>query len=188
MAGFEIVEGVFMRYRAHAPMWLLLGIMSWSCHAQDAAECLPQVVEAHVLEQFRIYGPLSAKREYFGFIYRIGGLVRSATTRGSVCRWTQPCEVSTRRAAAKIPSGAKVLGEWHTHPRESGSQRLSEADVRGANDNRLIRCYRAFFSTAYGDILSWNPDATIVSTAMASTVRLGNYRQARGNWANNVHP
>ncbi len=176
-----------MRRLAHALVFLLLGIASWSCHAQDAAECLPQVVDAHVLEQFRIYGPLSSRREYFGYIYRIGGLVRSATTHGSVCRWSEPCEVNTRRAASKIPGGAKVLGEWHTHPRESGSQRLSEADVRGANHNRRIRCYRTYFSTAHGDIFSWNPDAADVSTAMASAVGLGNYKGAPGNWANNVH-
>jgi hypothetical protein len=170
-----------MKYLARASVLLLLGITSGSCQSEEAPECAPEEVEAHVLEQFNLYGPLSRKREYFGFIYRLDGVIASATTRGNICRWNQPCEVNTRRAADKIPAGAKVLGEWHTHPHEAGSQLLSDADVRGANDNRHIRCYRAFFSTASGEILSWEPNNLIVSVAMATAVKMGNYRRPAGD-------
>ncbi len=162
---------------------MLLGIIAGACRAEEPSECFTAEVEAHVLEQFRIYGPLSRKREYFGFIYRIDGVIGSAITRGIVCRWTEPCEVNTRRAAEKIPEGAKVLGEWHTHPHESGSLLLSDADVRGANDNRHIRCYRAFFSTSNGEVFSWDPNVVVVSVAMSNAIRQGNYRQPRGAWA-----
>ena len=176
-----------MKKLARASTLLLLGITSYTCHADESPECFAAEVEAHVLEQFRIHGPLSRKQEYFGFVYRIDGTIGSAVTRGSVCRWTESCEVDTRRAAVKIPKGAKVLGEWHTHPHESGSRLLSDTDVRGANDNRHIRCYRAFFSTSDGEVLSWDPNASQVSFAMAAAVRLGNYRQARGGWAKYAH-
>ena len=173
-----------MHSLARASVFLLLGVMPFACRAETTAECFTAEVEAHVLEQFRIHGPLSRKREYFGFVYRIDGAIGSATTRGIVCRWTEPCEVNARRAAEKIPAGAKVVGEWHTHPHESGSVLLSASDVRGANDNRHIRCYRAFFSTSNGEILSWNPNAEAVPIAMATALRLGNYRQPRDGWAN----
>lgn len=130
-----------------------------------------------MLEQFSIYGPLSTDREYFGFVYRHEGVIASAISRGSVCRWTQACEVNTRIAAALIPKGAKVLGEWHTHPHATGSQGLSAEDVRGANSNLHIRCYRAFYSKSNGEIYSWNLEATLVQAAMASSVGLGNYRR-----------
>jgi hypothetical protein len=149
------------------------------CGADESPECASSKVEAHVLEQFGIYGPMSKNREYFGFIFVKDGVIGSATTRGGVCRSTQPCEVGTMHAAAKIPAGAKVLGEWHTHPRASGSQDLSAADVRGANANRHISCYRAFFSTPGGDILAWNPNESDTKAAMASSIRLGSYRSKR---------
>ena len=176
-----------MKYLAPASILLLLGITSYACPAERSPECFAAEVETHVLEQFRIHGPQSRKREYFGFVYRIDGVIGSATARGSVCRWTEPCEVKTRRAAERVPKGAKVLGEWHTHPHESGSRWLSADDVRGANDNRHIRCYRAFFSTSIGEVLSWDPNATAVPVAMATAVRLGNYRQTRDGWAKYAH-
>ncbi len=172
-----------MKYLRRASWSLLLGIIASACRAEESQECFTAEVEAHVLEQFRIHGPLSRKREHFGFVYRVDRTIGSATTRGIVCRWTEPCEVNTRRAAEKIPAGAKVLGEWHTHPHESGSRSLSDADLRGANGNRHIRCYRAFFSTSNGEVLSWDPNVVVVSIAMSNAVRLGNYRQPRGGWA-----
>jgi hypothetical protein len=172
-----------MKYPRRACVSLLLGIIASVCRAAEPSECFGAQIEAHVIEQFHIYGPLSRRREYFGFIYRIDGVIGSAVTRGIGCRWAGPCEVNTRRAAEKIPQGAKVLGEWHTHPHELGSLLLSDADVRGANDNRGIRCYRAFFSTSNGEVLSWDPRVVVVSIAMSTAVRLGNYRQPRGGSA-----
>jgi len=172
-----------MKYLARVSILLLLGITAYACPAETSSECFAAEVETHVLEQFRIHGPLSRNREYFGFVYRLDGEIGSAITRGAVCRLPASCEVNTRRAAEKIPTGAKVLGEWHTHPHESGSLQISDADVRGANDNRRIRCYRAFYSTADGDVLSWDPNAGKVSIAMSTAVRLGNYRRSRAEWA-----
>jgi hypothetical protein len=156
---------------------ILLVAAPFCCNADTSPRCFEDEVEAHVLEQFSIYGPLSTDREYFGFVYRHEGVIASAISRGSVCRWAQACEVNTRRAAALIPKGAKVLGEWHTHPHATGSQRLSPEDVRGANGNLHIRCYRAFYSKPNGEIYSWNLESTVVPVAMASLVLLGNYRQ-----------
>jgi len=143
----------------------------------DADECFADEVEAHVLEQFSIFGPFSTDREYFGFIYRHEGVIASAVSRGGKCRGTQSCGVRTRAAAALIPKGARVLGEWHTHPRAMSAQNLSPEDVRGAYNNRHFHCYRAFYSESDGDIHSWNPHESSVLRAMASTVRLGSYRQ-----------
>ena len=165
-------------HTAVIPVLMLLHGIAFRCHAEEPRGCPRSEVETHVLEQFNIYGPLSKDREYFGFVYRSDGVIGSAVTRGSVCRKMQPCEVKSHRAASQIPPGAKVLGEWHTHPRATGSLQLSAADVRGANANRHIRCYRAFFSTANGEILSWDPGSAVVATAMANTVRLGNYRRS----------
>jgi hypothetical protein len=166
-----------MNLPTRASVLALLVAAPFCGNADDLPECFAEEVEAHVLEQYGIYGPLSTNREYFGFIYRLDGAIASAISRGSICRWTQTCEVSTRAAAALVPKGAKVLGEWHTHPHSPGSQALSAEDVRGANNNLHIRCYRAFYSKSNGEILSWNLNATLVPAAMASSVRLGNYRQ-----------
>ena len=137
---------------------ILLVAAPFCCNADDFPECFAEEVEAHVLEQYGIYGPLSTNREYFGFIYRHEGAIASAIARGSKCRWTQTCEVNTRDAAAQIPKGAKVLGEWHTHPHSTGSQGLSPTDVRGANKNLHVHCYRAFFSKSNGEILFMEPE------------------------------
>jgi hypothetical protein len=51
--------------------------------------------------------------------------------------------------------------------------------VHGANDNHHIRCYRAFYSTADGNILTWDVNERAVAAAMSSSERLGNYRAPR---------
>jgi hypothetical protein len=67
------------------------------------------------------------------------------------------------------------LGEWHTHPHQSGSRQLSKFDVRGANKNAHIRCYSAYYADPAGEIYGWDPASTSVMTAMASRVSLGRY-------------
>jgi hypothetical protein len=127
----------------------------------------------HVRQQFALYGPLSVRHEYFGFIYRQDGIIASAVVRSDTCGKGN-CFIETRAAAEQIPSGAKVLGEWHTHP-QGGSRVLSIEDVRGARNNRHLRCYAAYYSRPGGEILEWDPAQTSVPTAMASTVSIGNY-------------
>jgi hypothetical protein len=166
-----------MNFLTRVSVPILLVAAPFCCNADDFPECFAEELEAHVLEQYGIYGPLSTNREYFGFIYRHEGVIASAIARGSKCWWTQTCEVNTRDAAAQIPKGAKVLGEWHTHPHSTGSQGLSPTDVRGANKNLHVHCYRAFFSKSNGEIFSWSPSATLVLTATASLVPLGDYRR-----------
>jgi hypothetical protein len=161
---------------AHSSILVLMAAIP-VCRGAEMPDCFTEEVEAHVIAQFRIHGPLSRDREYFGFVYRYEGKIESATARGTPCHSGQPCEVKTARAAAKIPKGAKVLGEWHTHPREFAADTLSLADVRGANDNRHIRCYRAFFSTSKGHIFTWDANATAVRAAMESMALLGDYRK-----------
>jgi len=156
---------------------MLLAAVAACCNADELPGCFAAEVDAHVLGQFALYGPLSRNREYFGYIYLHQGVIASAVSAGGLCKWTVRCEVSTPEAAASIPGGARVLGEWHTHPHSSGSRSLSAADVRGAHANRHIRCYRAFFSRSNGEIVAWSPDASEVKMAMASLVRLGNYRR-----------
>jgi hypothetical protein len=141
------------------------------------SECLRAEVEAHVRQQFAIYGPQSADREYFGFIYLHNGVIGSAVTRSRTCR-VGHCAVDSAEALRSIPRPATVLGEWHTHPHD-GSPSLSKHDVRGAYNNRHISCYLAFYSTPSGDIYAWNPNLISVPVAMASRAPVGNYKQER---------
>jgi hypothetical protein len=144
-------------------------------------DCDTAAVTAQVLEQFAIYGPRSSQYEYFGFIYRKDGRVESAVTHGFGCRGQIECVVNAAFALKLIPKGAKVLGEWHTHPHFHESDTLSLEDVRGAQANRHIRCYTAFYSSHDGDIYRWNLDAPTVAIAMASRTRVGNYRAVSGD-------
>jgi hypothetical protein len=146
-------------------------------HADSpASECLPNEVEAHVRQQFAIYGPQSGSHEYFGFIYLHDGLIGSAVTRSRACATVGKCVVDSTKAIESVPRSAKVLGEWHTHP-HNGSASLSRHDVRGAYGNRHISCYFAFYSTPSGQIYAWNPRQISVPIAMASRAPIGNYRE-----------
>ena len=138
------------------------------------SQCLRKEIEAHVLQQFGTYGPLSVNREYFGFIYLHDGTIGSAVTRSRVCAKAGNCRVDTNEAVRSIPQSAKVLGEWHTHPHH-GSASLSSHDVRGAYNNRHISCYFAFYSTPSGAIYAWNANQISVPIAMASRAHIGNY-------------
>ncbi len=139
--------------------------------------CRRAEVLAHVEAQIRVYGPLSLKREYFGFIYHDGQSVKSSVVKGSLCDTSLTCSVNSRGAAEGLPRGAKVLGEWHTHPGGDSSNGLSAGDVRGAWNNRKIRCYTAFYAASNGKFYSWNPASTSVAVAMRSRVLLGDYRK-----------
>lgn len=144
-------------------------------HATDlAADCSQSAVESHVREQFALYGPQSRRHEYFGFIYLHEGVIGSAVTRSRTCPKGPQCLVDSGRALESVPRSAKLLGEWHTHPTH-GSRSLSKDDVRGAYNNRHIKCYRAFYSTPSGEIYQWSTDRISVPTAMASRVRVGDY-------------
>jgi len=144
--------------------------------AAPVTGCDRDAVFAHVQEQFRIYGPKSEKHEFFGFIYRVDGELASAVVRGNQCRGADGCTVDPTPAAKRIPRNAKVLGEWHTHTHSTGSRMLSIQDVRGANNNRHIRCYNAFYAGPDGETYSWDPSSTSVATAMATRTSLGRYR------------
>jgi proteasome lid subunit RPN8/RPN11 len=144
--------------------------------ASPGSECLNQDVEAHVREQFVLYGPQSANHEYFGFIYVHEGVIGSAVVRSRTCQAAK-CVVDSAKALQLIPKSATVLGEWHTHP-HGGSASLSKEDVRGAYSNRHISCYLAFYSTPSGEIYAWNPNRISVPIAMASRAPVGNYKQA----------
>jgi hypothetical protein len=161
----------------------VLAGMCVTANAEDDPErtadpaCWRAEVLAHVREQIRLYGPLSRKREYFGFIYWDGQAVKSSVVRGSGCDPSLTCSVHVRGAAEGLPRGAKVLGEWHTHPGGDSSNGLSAGDVRGAWNNRKVRCYTAFYAASNGKIYSWDPASTSVVVAMRSRVLLGNYRE-----------
>jgi hypothetical protein len=155
---------------------LLLAVTA-NVTANDASQCLSDSVEAHVRQQFATFGPLSVNHEYFGFIYRTGLTLDSAVVRGSRCV-ARSCIIDVARAGALIPAGAVIVGEWHTHPRR-GEARLSEQDVLGAYRNRNLGCYSAFYSEPDGIIYSWNPRRGMVTTAMASRIRIGSFAGAR---------
>jgi hypothetical protein len=156
----------------------VLMAVSLSAQADDAtvpAGCFEEEVVLHVRAQFAKYGPRSEQSEFFGFIYRKDDRVESAVTYGSQCRGQTDCSVNPAYARARIPKGAKVLGEWHTHPR-IGASGLSIDDVSGAHANWHIRCYAAFYSSPDGVIHRWSVDSTSVPTAMASRTQVGNFR------------
>ncbi len=129
----------------------------------------------HVRTQFAHYGPRSDTSEYFGFIYRHEGLISSAVTSGSDCRGFSDCTVNPAFALRRIPKGAKVLGEWHTHPR-IGAFELSGDDVRWAHANFRVRCYSAYYSTPDGTVWHWDPVQSTVAAAMSSRVEIGRFR------------
>jgi hypothetical protein len=157
---------------------LLLAICAGAQADPAVPGCFWPEVQAHVRQQFAIYGPLSIQNEYFGFIYRRDALISSAVTRSAKCEsWI--CELDVGKAGALIPVGARVLGEWHTHPHD-GSAQLSIYDVRGAYQNHNLECYAAYYSKPNGDILAWYPRRTSVATAMASGVLIGNYGARSG--------
>jgi hypothetical protein len=152
---------------------LLLAAGGNSLAAEPASDCDHEQILAHARTAFAIYGPLSEKTEYFGFIFRYRGKIHSAVTHGFKCR-SDECVVRVDKAARLIPAGARILGEWHTHP-HNGANQLAEHDVRGAYQNRKVRCYTAFYSNPAGDIYAWSASQTSVPTAMASRKRIGNY-------------
>jgi hypothetical protein len=161
-------------FLASRAMWAaLLLVACVSAGAGDSPQCLSESVDAHAREQFALFGPLSIDHEYFGFIYRFDGALDSAVVRGSRCV-AHSCVVDIARAAAMIPAGAVILGEWHTHPRQ-GDVPLSEQDVLGAYRNRNLGCYAAYYSAPDGEIYSWSPHRGSIRTAMASRIHIGNY-------------
>jgi hypothetical protein len=162
---------MFLAGRASVAVLLLA--VSIAGRADDVPQCLSDSVEAHVREQFDMFGPLSVNHEYFGFIYRVGKTLDSAVVRGSRCV-ARSCVVDIARAATLIPAHAAILGEWHTHPR-NGEAPLSEQDVLGAYRNRKVGCYTAFYSEPDGEIYSWNPRRGSIRTAMASRIHIGTY-------------
>lgn len=154
---------------------LMCGGLAWRPSFAQVS-CPDTEVREHVRMQFLIYGPLSKGHEFFGFIYLQDGVVRSSIVEGGRCAPAVECTIDTRRAAVRIPKGVKILGEWHTHPTGDGSNYLSKDDVRGARNQRAIRCYMAFYGASNGNFYSWKPDSTSVPTAMNSRVLWGNYR------------
>jgi hypothetical protein len=165
------------RLRLLGQAWVLMAV-NFSAQAGEAtvpAGCFEEEVLLHVRAQFAKYGPRSDRNEYFGFIYRKDDRIESAVTYGSDCRGQTDCTTNPAFARARIPHGARVLGEWHTHPR-IGARELSMDDVSGAHANRHIRCYAAFYSSPDGEIYRWSVDSTSVPAAMASLTPIGNYR------------
>ena len=153
-----------------------LMMIAFCARAGDGeSDCLRKEVEAHVRQQFALFGPRSDQHEYFGFIYLHNGVIGSAVTRSEQCRG-EKCVVDSAQALRSIPRPATVLGEWHTHP-HGGSPSLSREDVRGAYSNRHISCYTAFYSTPSGEIYAWNPNRVSVPIAMASRAPVGNYKE-----------
>ena len=156
---------------------VLLLAVSMKGTAGGAPDCPAESIQAHVRQQYAVYGPMSLDNEYFGFIYRVGDSIDSAVTRGSRCI-AGSCIVNIAQAAARIPAAAVIVGEWHTHPRH-GMAELSENDVYGAYRNRKLGCYSAFYSEPDGGIYEWNPQRGSVRGAMNSRIRVGNYAAAR---------
>ncbi|HUQ11275.1 MAG TPA: hypothetical protein VM146_13255 [Steroidobacteraceae bacterium] len=156
---------------------LLASLLLACCAGATAADfpclCDRDEIAAHARLEFEIYGPLSVKVEYFGFIFHDGERLRSAVVRSRRCT-PSDCVIQVDEAGKRIPKGVRVLGEWHTHPHD-GAPQLSEHDVRGAYRNRNVRCYTAFYSNPDGEIFAWNPAETSVPTAMATRERVGWY-------------
>jgi hypothetical protein len=167
-----------MRGATFAGVWALLVAASLpAACAGEPASCFEEEVLRHVREQFALYGPRSNRHgnEYFGFIYRMDGRIDSAVTVGDDCSGETDCAINPVFALRRVPRGAKILGEWHSHPR-GGSSQLSPEDVRGANANRHVQCYAAFYSAPDGSIWRWSVGEAQVDKAMASRILVGNFR------------
>jgi len=157
---------------------LLLACCAGATAADADCECDRDEIAAYARLEFEIYGPLSMNVEYFGFIFHDGARLGSAVIRSRRCE-SGECLIHVDEAGRMIPKGAKVLGEWHTHPHD-GAPQLSHHDVRGAFRNRHVRCYTAFYSNPGGEIFAWNPAETSVPTAMASREHVGGYSSGLG--------
>jgi hypothetical protein len=165
--------------RALVAAWLLfMGACTSSNAGSSGPACFVQEPQAHVRQQFSIYGPMSIDHEFFGFIYRRSASIDSAVVRSRFCVLGN-CVLDVTVAGERLSAGVQVLGEWHTHPR-AGSASLSMLDVRGAWQNRNVTCYAAFFSRPDGEIFAWNPRQDSVPAAMASLRRVGNFATLRG--------
>ena len=168
-----------MRKKYCARVLPLLCLMAASASAHTVEpDCFEPDVQAHVRQLFGIYGPMSIHHEFFGFVYRDAAGVDSAVVRSRPCKLAD-CTVAVAVAGQRIPAGARILGEWHTHPR-GGSRELSTYDVRGAHRNSNNECYLAYFSRPDGAILEWDPGKTSVRDAMASLSRIGTFVPYRG--------
>jgi len=147
------------------------------CSGGEAASAVTRgQIDAHVVAQFQVYGPLSKQHEYFGYVYLHEGVIASAVVRSPRCSSLRTCGLDTAGAARLIPSRARVLAEWHTHPHD-GSSQLSKEDVDGAHANRHIAGYTPYYSTPGGEIYAWDPRYDWIHDAMASIVLVGNYRK-----------
>ncbi len=175
------------------PRRVALSFLLWAasicCNAGEAEPAPVRVdVDAHVLEQFLAFGPLSKQHEFFGYVYRHEGVLASAVVRSPRCSSLRMCGLDTAAAARLIPKGARVLAEWHTHPHD-GSSQLSKEDVDGAHANHHIAGYTPYYSAPGGEIYAWDPRLDWVPDAMASIVLIGNYRtQAAINAAETPDP
>jgi hypothetical protein len=168
-----------MRSTNRARLATLLCLIATGASANTfAPDCFRPEVQAHVRQLIGIYGPMSNDHEFFGFIYSYAAKIDSAVVRSRPCM-AADCVVDVTVAGQRIPPGATVLGEWHTHPR-NGSWELSTFDVLGAHRNANVECYAAYFSRPNGEILAWNPRKSSVPDAMASLLRIGTYAPYRG--------
>lgn len=161
--------------RLHRFCFLVLLACAAACCNADEAAFTRAELDAHVRVQFLVYGPQSKRHEYFGYVYRLDGHLASAVVRGRRCSSHRNCGLDTAAAARLVPRRAQVLAEWHTHPHR-GSGELSIEDVRGAHRNRHILGYVAYYSKPNGEILAWDPMQGWAPDAIASLVRIGNYR------------
>jgi hypothetical protein len=152
---------------------LMLACCARTTAADLRADCDRDQIAAHARLEFEIYGPLSVDAEYFGFIFYDGARLQSAVVRSRRCA-SRECVIHVDEAGRMIPVGARVLGEWHTHP-HGGSPELSRNDVRGAYRNRHVSCYTAFYSDPFGGIFAWDPARPSVRTAMATRQLVGEY-------------
>ena len=95
------------------------------------------------VKMMKLFNPISTRinREFGGLLYKdADGKIRSTTPiRGS--------EDELRRVVARgvplMPSGATVVGSWHTHARyrRHTDQRLSQVDINTANSNVIQNAY-----------------------------------------------
>jgi hypothetical protein len=154
---------------------LLAGAGIFANADETGPASLREQVDAHVRAQFRVFGPLSEQREFFGYVYWRDGVLASAVIRGRRCSSLRACGLDTAEAARLIPARARILAEWHTHPHD-GSGQLSTEDVSGAYLNRRIPGYTPYYSMPNGDIYAWDPRQDCVRDAMASKMLIGNYR------------
>ena len=174
---------------------LLIAAAPLCGNAEDvAAECFAKEVEAHVTQQFGIYGPQSANHEYFAFIYRHEGHDRQCCDTQLAMQQIGKVRRGERRGQRADPSqGAGVGRVAHPSTHSGFLEPVRGRCPRGAQQPSHPLLFRVLQQAHGRDLrLGFRPDLRTDCDGLAGTPRKLHgaggrnrryrKRQHRGTW------